>query len=273
MLSMLKLSTIVAVLSSALYANISDDDILAFELKRVSANPRVKIEDVSIHFKKQTDVNGWMGYVFNIKANVQGKVINAKDTIFSNGSVVAPDLINIKSGKSAKDDMIPELSTKYYDEKHLIAGTHGAKNKLVIFSDPLCPFCLDLVPDVIKHVNKYPKNIALYYYHFPLTRIHPAAEPLSRILVVAEKKGVKEAVLKIYEGEFDKYFDVSETDTKKILDAANKVLGTTITLDEIKNISLEADLKMGEDAMVQGTPTIYVNGAMDTTRIKFEKLK
>ena len=35
------------------------------------------------------------------------------------------------------------------------------KDKIVIFSDPLCPFCKDYVPEVIKHVNK--KVILLLY--------------------------------------------------------------------------------------------------------------
>lgn len=273
MLSMLRLSTIAVLLSSVLYANTNDDKVLAFEKKRVSANPRVKIEDVSIHFKKETSVKGWTGYVFNIKANVQGQTINAKDTVFSNGSIIAPDLIDMKNGRSFKDQMVPKLTDTYYSKEHLIAGTHNAKNKIVVFSDPLCPFCLDLVPDVIKHVKKYSKNTALYYYHFPLTRIHPAAEPLSKIMAVAVEKGVKDVTLKIYEGEFDKYFDVKETDVNKILKAANKVLGTSIKLEEIAKISLEKDIKMGEDAMVQGTPTIYINGEIDQTRIKYESLK
>lgn len=273
MLSMLKLSTIIVLLSSILYAKANDSDVIAFEKKRVSANPRVEIQDVSIHFKKETSVKGWMGYVFNIQAKVQGKVINAKDTIFTNGSVIATDLLSIKNGKSLKDEMIPTLGQKYYDEKHLIAGNPNGKNKIVIFSDPLCPFCLDLVPDVIKHVKKYPDNTALYYYHFPLLRLHPAAGPLSLIMEVAHEKGVKDATLKIYEGEFDRFFESRETNVAKILEAANKVLGTNITLDELKKVSYDSDVKMGEDAMVQGTPTIYVNGEMDNSRLKYENIK
>ncbi len=273
MLSMLKLSTIAVVLSSALFANSIDDRVLAFEKQRVSANPRVQIEDVSIFFKKETSVKGWSGYVFNIKANVQGKMINAKDIIFSNGEVISPELIDIKTGASLKSQMVPTLTENYYDKKHLIAGTHNAKNKIVVFSDPLCPFCMDLIPDVIKHVNKNPKNIALYYYHFPLLRIHPAAGPMSQIMAVAESKGVKNVTLKTYEGDFDKYFEVKETDTAKILKGMNAVLGTNITLEEVNKVSLDKDIKMGEDMMVQGTPTIYINGEIDNTRLKYEKLK
>ena len=273
MLSMLKSLTIVAVLSSAIYANAIDDKVLAFEKKRVSANPRVQIEDVTIFFKKETPVKGWYGYVFNIKANVQGKTIDAKDIIFSNGKLIAPELLDIKSGQSLKALMVPKMTDNYYSKKHLIAGTHNAKNKVVVFSDPLCPFCLDLVPDMIKHVKKYPKNIALYYYHFPLLRIHPAAGPMSKIMVVAEQKGIKDVTLKTYEGDFDKYFSQNETDVKKILEAMNKVLGTSITVEEVDKVSLDSDIKMGEDMMVQGTPTIYVNGEVDNTRIKYETLK
>ena len=59
----------------------------------------------------------------------------------------------IKNGKSLKDLLTPNLTEKYHDDAKLIAGNQNAKDKL-FFSDPLCPFCRDYVPDVIKYVKK-----------------------------------------------------------------------------------------------------------------------
>ena len=46
------------------------------------------------------------------------------------------------------------------------------KDKIVIFSDPLCPFCMDYVPDVINYVNKNKDKIAFILLSFPIISIH-----------------------------------------------------------------------------------------------------
>jgi len=195
---MLKLLTTSILLTSSLVATTLDSSALAFEKKRFSKNSRIKIKSVTIYLKKETAVKGWYGYVFNIKANVgKEKNIVAKDIIFTNGIVAAPDLIDMKTGKSLKNYLNPKLSSKYYNKEHLIAGNENAKNRLVIFSDPLCPFCIDYVPEVIKYVKKNHNNIALYYYHFPLLRLHPVADTITKAMDAAKKMGIKDVVLKV----------------------------------------------------------------------------
>lgn len=257
-------------LITSISANSIDDKILEFEKNRFSNNKRVEIKNLSINFKKSLSVKNWYGYIIDIDAKIADKNVKAKDIVFSNGTVVSPDLFDIKTGNSLKEMMTLPLTSKYYDKKRLIAGNHNAKDKIVIFSDPLCPFCLDYVPDIIKFVNKNSQNIALYYYHFPLLQIHKAANALSKAMLVASNKGVKDVTLKVYEADFDPYFNSNETDEKKILNAFNKVLKTNIKLDEIQSKEIqkeiETDILMGEYVMVEGTPTIFVNGEQDKTK-------
>ncbi len=273
-----KFSTILSIsvlLTSALYAS-SDEDIISFEQKRIAQNPNVKIKSVKINSKKELPLKGWSGYILDVEANVQGKDINAKDILFSDGKYISLELIDAESGKSLKDLVTPNLTDKYYDKSKIIAGNPNAKNKLVIFSDPLCPFCKDFVPEVIKYVNKNSDSIALYYYHFPLTGLHPAAGPMSKIIEVAKEKGIKDVELKVYEKDWEPYFTVKSTDEKVILDAFNKEFKTSIKLEEIsaKKITdiLGKDLAMGEEVMVSGTPTIFVNGEKDSSKLKYETL-
>ncbi|RWS49350.1 disulfide bond formation protein DsbA [Arcobacter venerupis] len=273
-----KFSTILSIsvlLTSALYAS-SDEDIISFEQKRIAQNPNVKIKSVKINTKKELPLKGWSGYILDVEANVQGKDINAKDILFSDGKYISLELIDAESGKSLKDLVTPNLTDKYYDKSKIIAGNPNAKNKLVIFSDPLCPFCKDFVPEVIKYVNKNSDSIVLYYYHFPLTGLHPAAEPMSKIIEVAKEKGMKDVELKVYEKDWEPYFTVKSTDEKVILDAFNKEFKTSIKLEEIsaKKITdiLLKDLAMGEEVMVSGTPTIFVNGEKDSSKLKYETL-
>ncbi|MDD2895578.1 MAG: thioredoxin domain-containing protein [Aliarcobacter sp.] len=270
-----KILSISILLSSALYAATSDENIISFEQKRISQNPNVKINDIKINTKKELPLNGWYGYIIDVKANIQGKDIDAKDIIFSDGKYISLELIDSETGKSLKDLVTPNLTDNYHDKAKLIAGNANAKDKIVVFSDPLCPFCKDYLPDVIKYVNKNSDSIALYYYNFPLS-IHPAATPLSKLVEIAKHKGLKDVELKVYETDWEPYFDVKTTDEKKILEAFNKEFKTNIKIEELSDTKISSliakDIKMGEEVMVQGTPTIFVNKVKDSTRQKYETL-
>lgn len=268
-----KILSVSILLATSLYAD--DNAIIEFEKKRISQNPNVQIKDVKINTKKELPLVGWSGYILDVEANVQGKVINAKDILFSDGKYISLELYDATNGKSLKDLVTPNLTDKYHDESKLIAGSHKAKDKIVIFSDPLCPFCRDYLPDVIKYVKKNSDTMALYYYNFPLS-IHPAAIPLSKLAEIAKHKGIKDADLKVYETNWEPYFDEKTTDEKKILEAFNKEFKTSIKIEELSskdiNAIIEKDLAMGDEVMVAGTPTIFINKVKDTSKLKYETL-
>ena len=269
-----KILSVSVLIASSLYAS-NDENIVNFEKKRIAQNPNVEVKSIKINTKKELPLNGWSGYILDVEATVQGKSINAKDILFSDGKYISLELIDSETGKSLKDLVTPNLTDNFHDKSKLIAGNHNAKDKIVIFSDPLCPFCKDYVPDVIKYVNKNKDSIALYYYNFPLS-IHPAATPLSKLIEVAKHKGVKDVELRAYEIDWEPYFDVKTTDEKKILEAFNKEFKTNIKLEEISTNEIKAliekDISMGEEVMVTGTPTIFVNKVKDSTKLKYETL-
>lgn len=225
--------------------------------------------------KKELPLKGWYGFVIDVNAQIANKNLNAKDILFSNGEVVAPELVNMKTGKSFKDLMTPELTSIYYSKKRLIAGNDNAKDKLVVFSDPLCPFCIEYIPNVIEYVKKH-DDIALYYYHFPLLQLHPASKTIVEAMLVAKQKGIKDVELKVYKANFAKQVDAEEKDKNKILKVFNKLLNTDIKLSELNNKAIDeevfTDINMGENVMVEGTPTIFVNGKQDKTKLEYEML-
>lgn len=278
MISLKRLLIIFSIFAIALFANDFDKDIIKFEKNRLSNNARVEIQEIKINTKKrmQTPISNWYGYIIDVKAKVKDKEINAKDIVFSNGVVVSADLMDLKTGKSLKDLLQPKLGAEYYNKTHLIAGNHNAKDKIVVFSDPLCPFCMDYLPDVISHVKKNSESIALYYYHFPLLRIHPASATLVKAMHIAKDKGIKDVEFKVYEIDWDPYFKADSKDEDKILSAFNKEFKLEITKEELNNPTVMEtvllDVKMGEDMMVRGTPTVFVNGEKDNTKLKYETL-
>ncbi|MEA3512698.1 MAG: thioredoxin domain-containing protein [Campylobacterota bacterium] len=280
-LSMLKLLMIASLLSSSLIASKTiDDKILKYEKNRIGSilkRQGINLEKVTILLKQDLKQDGWHGYVFNLHFKIKGIERTERDSLFTNGSMITPDLISFKTKRSFKDVLYPKLSDKYFSKEHLIAGNPNAKHSLVIFSDPLCPICVDEVPFIIKKVLDNPKNIALYYYHLPLD-MHPTAKTLSKASIIARKLGIKNVDYRIYNENFpDKYkFDAyKEKNHQKVLNFFNKEFGTNITMKQIADIELENkikyDIKMSEDALVKGTPTIFFDGIVDIRRDKYEK--
>ena len=255
-----------------------DDMIIEFERQRILSTNRFTIREVSINFKKDF-LNGWTGYILDLKLNANGKEVNTKDILFTDGKIVSPEILNMDTTLSMRNDLSPEIPNSYYKDSKIIAGNKNAVNKLVVFSDPLCPFCTSYMPKIIKFVNDNPDNIALYYYHFPLLNIHPAAKTISLAMSVLENKSVKidNLALKIYQADFKKHFEATELDEAKILKGFNAELKTNVTLDEINekniHIDLKDDAKKAEDMLVGGTPTIFVNGKLDNTRELYKTLK
>lgn len=263
-------------LSLSAHAIAIDDKVLDFEKQRLKANKQIEVQDIQLSFKKELPQKEWYGFLFDIDANFKGKQVKFKDIVFSNGEYIALDLIHIDTHESIKKDVIPKLTDAYYKKENLLLGNANAKDKIVVFSDPLCPFCMDFVPDVIRHVQKYENNVALYYYHFPLLQLHPASGVLTRLMDVAIEQGRKDIILKVYEADWDQYFTEQETNEMKILEAFNKEFKMNITLEQIQskkiNEKILDDIQMGENALVQGTPTIFVNGEKDSKKTKFLEL-
>ncbi len=274
---MLKSLSILIILVSSVVANEQiDKKAMEYAHKKFKSNDRVQIKDIKISMKKEIK-SGWYGYAFDISAIVGGKNANAKDVIFTDGNFVTPDLQDMSTGNSYQDMMKPLLDAKYYKSEHLIAGNANAKHKIVVFSDPLCPFCIEYMPELIQDVMKKPDTFALYYYHFPLLRLHPDANVITKAMHIATAQGVKDVTLKTYQGEFHKYLKPGKNPDQTVLSAFNKVLGTNITLAQINDPmvhkAISYDVMMGDKAMVEGTPTVFFDGAYDKSRYKYDKVK
>ncbi|OCL83272.1 DsbA family protein [Arcobacter porcinus] len=271
----LKLALVFAISKSFLFAN--EQLVIEFEKNRLERNPELIVNSIKTFYIKKLDIKGdWSAYILDVNVDLKDKNMIVKDILFSNGEVVTSELYDINSKKSLQEQASPDLNNSYYDEKKLIAGTHGAKNSLVVFSDPLCPFCQRYIPELISYVNKNSKNIALYYYSFPLIQIHRASLDLSKLIEIA-KQSDKNIVEKAYKVNWNRYFDPNSTDSKLILDSFNKELKTSIKLEELQvekyHKVIEDEVKMAENLLVNGTPTIYINGKKDSSKEAYKKLK
>ena len=181
-----------------------------------------------------------------------------------------------KSYKKLNRDQRATLINQYksidaYDDKHFILGSKDAPHKILFFSDPSCPFCKEKVVEVVDVVKKNPKLYALYYYHLPLTKIHPPSEIVSRAMLVFQNRGDIDNMLKLYRI----FIEPTETDVKKILHAIKIKTGVQLTEQEINKPeiteALRVDMAMKRRLQVTGTPTIFIDGKWDRLRKEFKK--
>ena len=274
---MLKLLATALLLSSVLNAN-SDELIEDFLEESFSNNPTLISVDVNVIDRVPIEsMKGWDAVIISADAKVKAKPkprkVKQKMIWFTNGTVITKELTNMKTGESLRDSVNPSFKPEHYKKENLIYGNVNAKHKVAIFSDPLCPFCRTFVPDAINYMKKQPNKFAIYYYHFPLPSIHPAAIELSQAAIAAELIGRKNTVLDMYKVEINP----KERDVKKILAAFNKTMNTDIKPSDLKSAKVikhfKSDMIVAEDVMVGGTPTMFFDGKIDKTKRKYQKVK
>ncbi|QOP40953.1 DsbA family protein [Sulfurimonas marina] len=276
MLSTLRLLSITVLLSSVLSAN-TNEKIEEFLTDKFEENKR--IESIEVKVKERVplkELKGWNGYIVEVEAYLKEnpkRQVKQRMVWFSNGQMITKELTDMDSGRSLVEKVKPKFESRFYKKENLIYGDANSKHKVALFSDPLCPFCKGFVPGAIKDMKKDPKKFAVYYYHMPLERIHPASVHIVKMAAAAELKGVKDVTLKMY----DIKINPREKDVNKILEAFNKAVGTTLTQKDINTPKVlqhvNSDFDIANELMVAGTPTVYVDGKLDETKKGYKKVK
>ncbi len=249
-------------------------NIEKFVKKNVVKNPQVKVKKVdTVSTKKIPGDNNWNAYLVMVNLSFKGKDIKEPMTIFvdEKSGLATMSLMNANNGKDYQRTIKPSMPESYYDETHLIAGDKNAKHKMVIFSDPQCPFCIQYVPGVLKDFKGEKGDVALYYYHMPLLRLHPVSEVLTRAMETLQKEGKIDQAMKIY----GLKIAAGEKNEAKILAALKKQLGLEISREtigkkEIKE-AVKKDMEAATQMMVRGTPTVYFDGEFDENRNKYKQ--
>lgn len=273
---MLKLLAITLTLSSLLRADASSAAVEKFLKDTFSANPN--IQSINVKVTSVTEVKGyedWNAYYVELDAMLkkEKRQVVQKMVWFSDGKVLTKELFDLGSGKNMNDLVSLPFKNEYYKKENLIYGNPNAKHKVVIFSDPLCPFCRTFVPEAVEYMKKEPNKFAIYYYHFPLDSLHPAAVELVKAAIALELKGRKDVVLDLYKVNVDP----KEKNNEVILKEFNKVMKSDIKMFELmsKEVSehFKNDLEVADALMVNGTPTMFFNGNIDKTKSKYKEAK
>jgi len=274
---MLKFLATLLLLNSTVFGA-TDAQVIKFLKEGIGKNPNIMSLNIKIMDKQKIkQPAGWDAYIVLLsgKAKVQGKVqaISQTSIYFAKGDIITSELINIKTGVRLNNVLSPSFSSEYYKKANLISGSTASKHKVAIFSDPLCPFCKRFVPEALKYMKKYPKEFAIYYYHFPLPSLHPASVALTKAAIAAEHQGRKNITLGMYTVQIDP----RSTDETAIVAAFNKAMNTNIKVSDLHAKATmqqyNSDQNIARKLMVNGTPTVFFDGKKDATKKAYKKVK
>lgn len=139
-----------------------------------------------------------------------------------------------------------------------IKGDVKAPVTITLFDDFQCPYCARLVPTIDQVLAAYPKQVRVVFKHFPLS-MHQFANQAAIASIAARNQG-----------KFWPYHDQLFANYNKLDEDKIRELAVATGLDmarfdlDIKNPALQeeiaADLSLGAQAGVRGTPAVYING-------------
>lgn len=274
---MLKLLAIVALISSFSYGGDIDykkiEDFLSGLYKN---NQNIKSLKIKVLDKMDVkDNSGWTAYVVEMDAILakDGRQVVQKMVWFSDGETISKEIFNLNSKQDLNEFVTFVFKNEYYKKENLIYGNENARHKVAIFSDPLCPFCKQIVPAALEHMKKEPNKYAVYYYHLPLENIHPASVELVQAAIALELKGRKDVALDMYKINVNP----QERSNEVLLKEFNKVMKSNITMADLMSKEVtehfKSDMMVVDKLLVNGTPTIFVDGMIDRTKTKYKEVK
>ncbi|MDR2639691.1 MAG: thioredoxin domain-containing protein [Helicobacteraceae bacterium] len=205
----------------------------------------------------------------DITQGKQTRELSNTEVWFAGKNYIFLDIIRIDTGDSLKFEIKGDIKPEHYRADHLIAGNASAENKVIIFSDPLCPACRQTMPILLKAASENPDKIALYYYAMPTHSVSPT---LMKAAIASRLAGAKNAERAMYEKELI----VKTGDDLLALNIYNATFGTK---HELKDINKQAvlehyniDQKAVSELLINSTPSIFINGKFDPKRQEIQKI-
>jgi protein-disulfide isomerase len=171
-----------------------------------------------------------------------------------------PEVIaELKQMEQANQPITAEQRAALMRDPAAAFGPENASVQIVEFSDFQCPYCARAADVVHQIKEKYGSKVRFVFRQFPLS-MHPRAREAAEAALAAGGQG------KFWELH-DLLFKNQQQLGRDNLEAHAKKVGLDVTafkkaLDDHKfGAVVDADLKLGADVQVNGTPTMFINGA------------
>jgi protein-disulfide isomerase len=152
-----------------------------------------------------------------------------------------------------------------------VTGPADAPVTIVEFSDFQCPYCIQAVPELEALLKVYPTQVKLIFKQFPL-EIHSDAYRAATAALAAQRQG------KFWEMHYALFGHHQDLSMAAIVNLAKDLkldearLRADMDSKEIREI-VGKDLQDGNNAGVEGTPTIFINGQRYNGRIELPNLR
>lgn len=174
---------------------------------------------------------------------------------------VSPDGQRLYLGNAKKNELqFIELSyvQKLPVNNSAVKGAENAPVTITVFDDFQCPYCARLVPTLNQVIADYPEQVRLVFKNFPLG-MHKYAKQAAIAGIAARNQ---DKFWPLHDQLFANY---NKLDDAKIRELAESVGLDMVLFDkDMANPFLQqevaADLALGTQAGVRGTPALYING-------------
>jgi protein-disulfide isomerase len=152
-----------------------------------------------------------------------------------------------------------------------IQGDTAAACILVEYGDYQCPSCGQAYPIVKRLQKHFGKRLAFVFRNFPLTQIHPWAEPAAE---AAEFAAVKEKFWEMHDLLYENQQQLGESllvELSDTLDLSSSKLLTAVA-EHTYQERVKTDFRGGVRSGVNGTPTFFINGVRHDASYDFATL-
>jgi protein-disulfide isomerase len=139
-------------------------------------------------------------------------------------------------------------------------GPANAPVTLTVFSDFQCPYCSRLVPFIDDLQGKNPTQLRIVFKQFPL-RMHNMALPAALASLAAREQG---KFWPMHDLLFANFNQLSEEKIRSLAQQAGLDLARFDRDRSAQRLrdEVQRDLELGQQAGVQGTPTLFLNGKL-----------
>jgi protein-disulfide isomerase len=154
-----------------------DYDAIESFLKSMTANQAI-VNLTVIREARPSPIPG----LLEIKFTVEMKGQRQYGIVYVSGSkIIVGQMVDLETRQNLTTQQTGPPVPIRYDIKDLDMngkvprGNPGGKLVIVEFSDFQCPYCRRAYKPLTELLKKHPRDVVLYYKHFPLTDVHPLA--------------------------------------------------------------------------------------------------
>ncbi|MEX2016882.1 MAG: thioredoxin domain-containing protein [Candidatus Pacearchaeota archaeon] len=206
-----------------------------------------------------------MSGVYQVNFLYQGQISPAfitKDGKFLVDLTPLPDS-DVNAGSDSGGGYSGTVSASADDDA--VLGDANAPITIIEFSDYQCPFCAKFWSETLPLIKKNyidTGKVKLVFRDFPLTNIHPMAQPAAEAAECVRKvAGSDEAYFKYHDKLFENQNSLSESNLKTWAKQQGQNIDSCLDSGEFTDEVL-ADMADGSAAGVTGTPGFVINGIL-----------